>query len=423
MAYTYPPELTASIEKLMADTSFRKAWDFLEADKDATFEELKEMVVVHGASFKEHLKRSPMYKAKLEKYGAKDCTIDELGNVLGYVYGTGEPRPKILVEGHLDTVFPEETSLTVVEKDGRFYCPGIGDDTSALACDLSLLRAIQHAGLKPVGTLIFGGTVGEEGEGNARGIRHLMREHKDLDTVICVESHGAGHVCLQAVGIWRFEFTFKGPGGHSWRAFGIPTPLHAMGRAMAKIADMEVPENPRTTFTVGVVSGGTSINSIAYESTMKVDMRSVDPAALAKLGATVRALVAQAVAEENLRWKSPETITVEEKVIGAKPAGTLPEDSITALAAFAATEQIGIPAKAADAASTNHNIPNNMNVPSLVVGAGGTFQGIHSLEESYTPTDAYKAAQKALLLIFLLVGLDGVTVPLAKPCLERGPVG
>lgn len=422
MSRTFSPNVTQTLDKLLADPAFRKAMDYLKADEDNRFEELKELVVVHGAPFKEHLKRGPFYKAKLEAYGAADCTMDSEGNVLGYVHGTGPARPKILVEGHLDTVFPEETPLAVTEKDGRFYCPGIGDDTAALACNLSVLRAIRHAGLKPVSTLIFGGTVGEEGEGNARGIRFLMREHDDLDAVLSVESHGAEHVCLQAVGIRRYEFEFAGPGGHSWRAFGTPNPVHAMGRAIAKIAELTTPLSPRTTFSVGVASGGTSINAIPQTARMKVDMRSVDPEELSRLASAVQSLVEQAVAEENLKWRSAGRITFTMKVIGDKPAGTLPEDSVVAQTALAATEAVDLPAKPAGPASTNQNIPVNMGVPALVVGSGGTFKGVHSLEESYTPAGSYKGAQKVLLLLFALAGLSGVTEPLAEPCLERGPV-
>lgn len=422
MSRTFSPDVTQTLNKLLADPAFRKAMDYLKADEADRFEELKELVVVHGAPFKEHLKRGPLYKAKLEAYGAEDCAMDSEGNVLGYVYGTGPARPKILVEGHLDTVFPEETPLAVTEKDGRFYCPGIGDDTAALACNLSVLRAVRHAGLKPVGTLIFGGTVGEEGEGNARGIRFLMREHDDLDAVLSVESHGAEHVCLQAVGIRRYEFEFSGPGGHSWRAFGTPNPVHAMGRAVAEIADLTTPLSPRTTFSVGVVSGGSSINAIPQTARMKVDMRSVDPEELSRLASAVQSLVERAVAEENLRWRSAERITFTMKVIGDKPAGTLPEDSVVAQTALAATEAVDLPAKPAGPASTNQNIPVNMGVPALVVGSGGTFKGVHSLEESYTPAGSYKGAQKVLLLLFALAGLSGVTEPLAEPCPERGPV-
>ena len=158
-----------AIDTLMATPAFQRALDFLEQDSARTVDELKAMAIIHGAPYKEHLQRSPMYKARLEACGAADCRIDEEGNVIGHVHGTGR-RPQILIEAHLDTVFPE-APLAVTKKEGFLYCPGISDDTASLACLLSPVRAIRHAGLKPAGELVFGGTVGEEGEGNLRGIR------------------------------------------------------------------------------------------------------------------------------------------------------------------------------------------------------------------------------------------------------------
>ena len=211
-----------AIDTLMATPAFQRALDFLEQDSARTVDELKAMAIIHGAPYKEHLQRSPMYKARLEACGAADCRIDEEGNVIGHVHGTGR-RPQILIEAHLDTVFPE-APLAVTKKEGFLYCPGISDDTASLACLLSLVRAIRHAGLKPAGELVFGGTVGEEGEGNLRGIRVA-----NIPSV---------------------------PRGHSWYKFGTPNPFHAMRRGIAKIADIQVPQTPRTTFSAGLVSGG-----------------------------------------------------------------------------------------------------------------------------------------------------------------------
>lgn len=422
MTKAFSPVVTETLGKLLAAPAFQKAMAYLKDDEENRFEELKSIVTVSGAPFTEHLKRSPLYKSLLEKYGATDCVVDKEGNVLGYLRGSGSVRPKILVEGHLDTVFAEDTPLKVTEKDGRFYCPGIGDDTAALACNLSILRAIEHAGLKPVGTLVFGGTVGEEGEGNARGIRALMREHQDIDAVISVESHDAGYICLQGIGIRRYQFEFSAPGGHSWKDFGNPNAIHAMGRAIAKIADLTPPQSPRTSFSVGIVNGGTTVNSLPHTASMKIDMRSVDPTELTRLASTVQSLVEEAVAEENLKWRAAQRVDRSLKVIGDKPAGSLPEDSITAQITMAAAEAIAVPITIAGPSSTNQNIPVNMGIPAVVVGSGGSFAGVHTLEESYSPVGSFKGAQTILLMLFALAGLSGVTEPLAQPCLKRGPV-
>ena len=417
------PCVQENIDKLLADSRFQQAMEYLKNDAANCLQELKEMVVISGAPFHEGERRAPMYRDKLAAYGAENCEIDAEGNVLGTVSGTGL-RPEIIVEGHMDTVFSKDIPLKVTEgEDGWLFCPGIGDDTAALACNLSVLRAIRHAGLKPVGTLRFCGTVGEEGEGNARGIRCLMKSHPDVDAVISVESRGVEHVGLDAVGIRRYEVAFKGPGGHSWKDFGTPNPIHAMGRAIASISELAVPSNPRTSFSVGVVNGGTTINSLPQSAVMKIDMRSVDMVELSVLDVEVQSAVLTAVAAENKRWGVKEGgISAEKKVIGAIPAGRLPSDAPLAQLAMAATRAVGISAEWAPPSSTNQNIPVSMGIPAIVVGAGGRFRSCHKVEESYHPEKAWLAAQKLLILLFAAAGLDGVTDPIAQKITARGPV-
>lgn len=410
--------IRATLDTLLATPAFQRALDFLEQDAGRTVDELKTMAVIPGAPYKEHLQRSPMYKDRLEACGATGCRIDEAGNVTGRVTGTGS-RPQILLEAHLDTVFPEETPLVVTEKQGFLYCPGISDDTASLACILSLLRAIRHAGLQPAGDIVLGGTVGEEGEGNSRGIRHLLEKTlPDVDAVISLECFGGEHVCLEAIGIRRCEYRFHAQGGHSWYRFGVPNPFHAMGRGIARIADIQVPQTPRTTFSVGIVSGGTSINTIPQLASMKIDMRSVDMAALNQLAGTVQTFIEQGVAEENARWPAApaDSVRLETLVIGSKPAGALPKDSLLARLTCEATVRAGFAVTPVPPSSTNQNIPLGMGIPAVVIGGGGICRNMHTLEESYSPKDAYRGAQRALLMLFALAGLDGVTEPLATPC-------
>lgn len=415
------PKVRACIETLLANPAFQQALSYLEADEENKIAELKEMVVIPGVSFLEHETRSPMYKQKLEQYGATDCFIDEVGNAYGYVYGnlSKTARPKIAIDGHLDTVFDANTLLEVTEKEGRLYCPGIADDTSALAANLSVLRAIKHAGLKPVGTIMLGGTVGEEGEGNARGIRHLIDRHQDIDAVLCVESYDETCVIRTAVGSKRYEFIFRGPGGHSWGDFGLPSPLHAMGRAMAKIADIVTPVKPKTTYTLGTAHGGRSVNSIADEARLKVDMRSVDVDELFKLEQQILALVRLAVTEENDKWQHKEQITLDVVEIGNRPAGEIPLNATIIQAACQATLAIKTEPLMRGPTSTNQNVPASLGIPSVVIGAGGNARDLHSLHESYATTRSWLGAQKALILLFAMAGLEGVTEPLAEPFLQR----
>lgn len=405
------PAVHSVMEKLLADPGMKKALDFLQADHPAMVAELKEMAVLHGAPFLEKEVRSPMYKAKLEALGLSQCRVDGDDNAYGFVPGSGQS--KVLIEAHLDTVFSKETPLVVTEKDGRIYCPGIGDDTAGMAVLLSVLRAVRHAGLKPVKTILAGGTSGEEGEGDLRGIKALLRDNKDVSACLALEPDAAGKIIKGGVGSKRYEFIFTGPGGHSWLAYGLPSPLHAMCRAVAKMADVETVEHPRTTYTVGMVAGGTSVNSIANSASCKLDMRSESPEALAELEKLMLRLVGEAVAEENaFRVQSGKEISVEIVRIGDRPAGEQSKDSPVVQAAWAASEALGIVPEMLEASSTNANVPISKGIPALVIHTGGSAGGIHTLDEWFDPRGSDKGAQAALLLLFALSGLQGVTDPL-----------
>jgi acetylornithine deacetylase/succinyl-diaminopimelate desuccinylase-like protein len=180
--------------------------------------------------------------------------MDTEGNVCGLLPGTGK-GPKLLLTAHLDTVFPEGTDTTVREKDGKLYGPGISDDARGLASVLGVARAFKASGLKTVGDVMVCGNVGEEGLGNLRGVKALFRNHKDIDGFISVDGADVSAITYLATGSHRYEITYKGPGGHSFSAFGTPSAIHALGRAIARIADLKVPKEPKTTFTVGTVAG------------------------------------------------------------------------------------------------------------------------------------------------------------------------
>lgn len=410
MSYNVAPTIRAVFEKLLADPKIRKALAFIDADRDTREKELREMVLLHGAPFKEREVRSPMFKDKLERYGAADCFIDSHDNAFGYVRGGA--GPVIVFEGHLDTVFDEETPLEIRERDGRIYCPGIGDDTAGLAAVLAVLRAIRHAGLVPAGTLLFGGTAGEEGEGDIRGIKGLLDDHKDVAAVVSMEPGPMGNIVYGAIGSRRYELVFSGPGGHSWSAYGTPSPIHAMGRAIAKMADVTTAQTPKTTYTVGVVSGGTSVNSIANKASLKLDMRSVSAESLADLEATMLRLADEAVAEENaFRAGSGETIRLEKKRIGDRPAGEQPADAPIVQATWAAIEGAGGDPKLLPSSSTNANAPISRGIPAVVLRTGGSTGGTHTLEEWFDPEGSGEGVKMALLLLFALAGLEGVTEP------------
>ncbi len=419
MSYQITSEIRAVFDALLADAGVQKALAFIDADHENKVAELKEMVLLHGAPFAEKELRSPMLKAKLEAYGATDCFIDSHDNAFGFVRGAkgaaapDAAGPLVVVEAHLDTVFAKSTPLAVTEKGGRLYCPGIGDDTAGLATVLAVLRALRHADLTPVHSLLAGGTSGEEGEGDIRGIKGLLDDHPFAAAVVSVEPGPAGQIVYGAVGSRRYEFVFKGPGGHSWSAYGLPSPIHAMGRAIAKMADTVTRETPKTTYTVGVVSGGTSVNSIALEARCKLDMRSVSPDSLAELETRLLGLAREATNEENaFRQASGALITLDVLPIGDRPAGEQPRDAAIVQAAWASIMAAGAEPVFLPHSSTNANAPINRNIPAVVVRTGGDTGGTHTLEEWFDPAGSQAGVKNTLLLTLALAGLQGVTEPL-----------
>jgi tripeptide aminopeptidase len=312
-----------------------------------------------------------------------------------------------VISGHLDTVFPEGTNVVPRRVGGRLLGPGIGDDCRGLAVVLAAARAIQAADVRTDGTIYFVGTVGEEGEGNLRGVRRLFAETlKDqIDYFISVDGTGFG-VTNRAVGSNRYKVSFKGPGGHSYGAFGMPNPAHALGRAVAKIADLQTGSDPRTTFSVSVLRGGQTVNSIPAEVSMDVDMRSESAQALADLDARVRQAVAAAVAEEKARWpRSTAALAATFDTIGIRPAGSQPDDAPIVRAALAAATVLGEKADVG-ASSTDSNVPIGLGIPAVTIDGGGRGRGSHSLSESYDDTPrGYVGAQWAALLALSLAGV------------------
>src|SRR5580765_3090248 len=301
-AFAQAPSMDAALQALLASPKVTKALDDIKADDARALEEQKRITEIPAPPYKEKV-RAEYFLKRMQELGFKDAVIDTEGNVIALRKGTGGGRPRLVVSAHLDTVFPEGTDVTVKEKDGAIIAPGIGDDSRGLAAMLSLIKAMNENQIATVGDIMFVGTVGEEELGNLRGVKALFRDHADIDGFISIDGLGVTRVVNQATGSHRYEMIFRGPGGHSFQEFGLPSAIHAMGRAVAKISELQTPPDPKTTFTVGTVSGGTSVNAIAAEARMTVDMRSDSTDELAKLEARLLDLVKEAVADENARWK------------------------------------------------------------------------------------------------------------------------
>jgi tripeptide aminopeptidase len=404
------PAIEVASQAILANPKAAKALEDVKADDDTAFAEQKHITEIPAPPYKEKI-RAEYFLKRFQELGFKDASIDAEGNVIALRKGSGNGRPKLVVSAHLDTVFPEGTDVAVKEKDGVLLAPGIGDDSRGLAALLSLIKSINANGVATVGDVMFVGTVGEEELGNLRGVKALFRDHRDIDGFISIDGLGVTRVVNQATGSHRYEMIFKGPGGHSFAEFGLPSAIHAMGRAIAKISDLQTPSDPRTTFTVGTVSGGTSVNAIAGEARMTVDMRSNSTEELLKLESRLLDHVKEAVAEENARWKS-DKLSVEIKLIGDRPAGLVAMDSpILQATQRAVTVLTRAPRVTFAGSSTDSNLAMSLGIPAVTIGGGGEGGNWHSRNEWYRPVDAYFGPQNALLTILVLTGLDGVTKP------------
>lgn len=397
--------------KLTTDVRVQTGINFLAADHQQTIEDQIAINQVAAPPFKE-TERALYYMDKLRGLGLDDVQQDAEGNVFGVFRGSGA-GPRLFVSAHLDTVFAAGTDVTVIEKDGKLYAPGIADNARGLAAILSVVRSLKKSGVKTVGDIIFGGNVGEEGLGDLRGIKAFFRENADIDGYIAVDGVKEQIITYLATGSRRYEITYRGPGGHSWNAFGLPSAIHALGRAIAKIGEVQTPSQPKTTFTVGTISGGTSVNSIAADASMLLDMRSASETELKKLETEVMGLLQAAADEENTRWGS-NTISVEIKLVGDRPAGAQSPDLPIVQAAWVASEAVAVPPEFGPASSTDANLPMSLGIPAIRLCGGGAEGNNHSLDEWYDPAGGYRGPQKIFMTLLGLVGVAGVSEPLLR---------
>ncbi|HJO03979.1 MAG TPA: M20/M25/M40 family metallo-hydrolase [Acidobacteriota bacterium] len=371
----------------------------------ATIEEQVAICEIPAPPFSES-ERAIDYARRLRETGIRGIRTDAAGNVIGEWAGS-DPKPLVVLSAHLDTVFPAGTDVTVTRDQHLLKGPGIVDDCRGLAVVLAVARAWAESGLRPRGRLVFVGTVGEEGAGNLRGVRHLFEDElrDQIDAFVSIDGAGST-VTHGAVGSHRYKVTYRGPGGHSFGAFGMPNPMHALGRAIAKIADFQVPTQPKVTFSVGILEGGTSVNSIPFSAAMSVDMRSLDVNALEELDSQFRVALQEALDEENGRWDTDIDLTYDIEVIGIRPAGLQLESAPIVRAALATARAAGIEAQL-NSSSTDSNIPISLGIPAVTIDGGGHGTGAHSPSvEIFDSTDSHKGSQWALLLTLALAGIE-----------------
>ena len=385
--------------KLLADAAVKGAVEAIKAAEPQTIEDQVRLCEVEAPPFKES-KRAEVYARMFREAGLQNVRIDKVGNVLGDRPGA-QPRPHLVFAAHLDTVFPEGTDVKVKREGGVLKGPGIGDDCRGLAVVLAVIRALNQAKIQTAGPITFVGTVGEEGLGDLRGVKYLFNEGMkgQIDRFVSIDGTGLGITHI-AVGSLRYRVTFTGPGGHSYGAFGLSNPMHALGRAVATISQFEVPADPKTTFNVGRMGGGTSVNAIPFDAWFEMDMRSASPSSLQALDAKFKRAVDEAVKAEDARWNKS-VLSVDKALVGNRPAGQTPANSPIVQAAVSVTRALGFPVTL-DEGSTDSNIPMSLGIPAITIDGGGRGRGAHALDESFDPTNSFQGSQRALLVALAL---------------------
>lgn len=394
----------ARSDSLTDQPQVREALNWLDENLDWTTAQQIRLTEIPAPSFEE-AKRAQAVKEILSADGFSVFT-DKVGNVIGELRGSDD-KEVVLLAAHLDTVFPAGTEIKVRREGDRLLAPGISDNGTGLAGMLAVARAIQSAKIKPLRTILFAANVGEEGEGNLRGMRALIDAyHAKLRAVIVLDGSGIDHVTTKALASRREEVLISGPGGHSWSDFGMPNPINALVRGSVRFINTKVPTAPRTTFNLGQIEGGTSVNSIPYQATLKVDLRSENEDEISRMEAALRDCMAAGVKDEmdNARDRTRGRLEWKMNLIGSRPGGELAPDSPLLDALRTADDFIANKSRN-ERSSTDANIPLSMGIAAIAIGAGGNGGGAHSLQEWYDPSEREMGLKRVLLTLLGVSGL------------------
>ncbi len=398
------------IQGLLRHEQVRHAFQFFDQQRRAITDEHIRICEIPAPPFQETT-RGAYFAQRFQELGLAEVHTDTEGNVIGFYPGVSiDPlgEPLLVVSAHLDTVFPAETDVTVKRVGSRFCAPGIADNCAGLSALLALIESLNAARLKPFGTLAFVATVGEEGEGNLRGVRHLFSDQSLGDRIhhfISFDGPGVDYITHQALGSKRYRISLAGPGGHSWGDFGVVNPVHALGRLIAKLADYPAPHEPRTSYNAGRIEGGESVNVIPEWARVDIDLRSVSELELSRLEEFLLDATHQAIHEENrLRAASGRTLVADIKLTGHRPSGETPRQSALVQTAVEATVALGIQPRL-NRASTDSNIPISLGIPAITIGVGGISADSHRLSEWYDPIGRELGLQRALLLMLGMTGI------------------
>lgn len=405
--FTIEKKYTQTTKKFLKKSKIKAAFERITLLDPTTLKRHIELTEIEAPPFKE-ARRAKVFADYFKTLGMDSVWIDTEGNVLGLLQGS-EGNRTVALDAHLDTVFPEGTEVKVRIENDTLYAPGIGDDTRGLSMLLTLLETIKTEQIQPKDDLLFVGSVGEEGLGDLRGVKHLFRSGGPrIDAWIAIDGGAIGRVNNKGLGSYRYRITFSGPGGHSWGAFGLANPHHALGQAITNFvqtADAYTSKGPKTSYNVGVISGGTSINSIPFESVMEIDIRSVDPARLEVMESLLEDAVNQALLDQNQRKRRGPELTVKIDKIGNRPSGELSDQLPLVQRTLAATQAFGV-TPYLTRGSTNSNIPIAKGIPAVTIGRGGDGGNAHSLDEWWTNKEGHKAIQLALLILLMEAGME-----------------
>jgi acetylornithine deacetylase/succinyl-diaminopimelate desuccinylase-like protein len=401
---TLAPDKT--VQELLGNPRVQSAFRFFETHAAEITEDHIRLCSIPAPPFGE-AERAGFLCERLREHGLSEAQMDEEGNCVALRAGVAR-GPLLVLSAHLDTVFPPGTDYTVRREQHRLLAPGIADDGCGLAALIALLRALEAFNIETEGSLLFVGTVGEEGEGNLRGARHLLTEGRwanEVDAFISFDGPGIERITHAALGSRRYRVRLRGAGGHSWGDFGAANPVHALGRAIARIASYPAPTEPRTTFNIGRIEGGTGINVIPREATMDVDLRSAAAEELQRLDAFFRRAAREAVDEENAgRRGGDPPLELDMKLIGDRPSGETPTDSPIVRMAEEATRSLGYSPRL-DRSSTDSNVAISLGIPAITIGAGGSSGNSHTLDEWYDARGREIGLKRALLVLLGMAGI------------------
>ena len=393
-----------SIEKLAQDSRCARALDWIDKNSDWVTQQQIRLTEIPAPEFGEG-PRGEFLKKLFEASGLRVQT-DKLGDVVATRPGS-DAKSVVLLVAHLDTVFPAGTDVNVKIKGTRLEAPGISDNGAGLAALAGLARALGESRIRTTKTIVIAGDVGEEGEGNLRGVRALVEAYgARLSAVIAVDGASTDHITTQGIASRRFEVSITGPGGHSWSDFGAPNPITALSRGIVKFSSVHIPDEPRSSYNFGLIEGGTSINSIPARAAVKIDLRSEEDAELNRMETALRDAMQAGLREEAAaNHAANDLLQVSFRALGARPAGKIPDDAPLVETIRNVDRFLGNRSRL-ERSSTDANIPLSQGIPAVALGGGGKGSGSHTLSEWYDSTGRELGLKRLLLITLALAGVQ-----------------